>query len=86
MSLVKHSQTSQNIKFAIPLQYLQKQVRDKIAFLHADKHPSFLQAYFNTLGVKVSSKLIPSLLMSMVKHSQSTQIKKFAISLQYLKK
>ena len=57
----------------------------KLFFLHADKHPSFLQVYFNTLGVKVSYKLILSLLMGMIKHSQSTQINKFAISLQYLK-
>ena len=58
----------------------------KLFFLHADKHPSFLQVYFNTLGVKVSYKLILSLLMGMIKHSQSTQINKSAISLQYLKK
>ena len=86
MGMVKHSQSSQNIKFAVSLQHLQKQARDEIAFLHADKHPSFLQVYFNTLGVKVSYKLILSLLMGMIKHSQSTQINKFAISLQYLKK
>ena len=86
MGMIKHSQSSQNIKFAMSLQYLQKQVRDEVAFLYADKHPSFLQVYFNTLGVKVSCKLILSLLMGMIKHSQSTQINKFAISLQYLKK
>ena len=66
--------------------YIQKQVRDKVFFLHADKHQNFLQVYFNTLGVKVSYNLILSLLMGMIKHSQRTQINKFAISLQYLKK
>ena len=86
MGMVKHFQSSQNIKFAMSLQYLQKQARDEVVFLHADKHPSFLQVYFNTLGVKVSYKLILSLLMGMIKHSQSTQISKFAISLHYLKK
>ena len=86
MGMVKHSQSSQNVKFAMSLQYLQKQVRDDVDFLHADKHRSFLQVYFNTLGIKVSYKLILSLLMDMIKHSQSTQINKFAISLQYLKK
>ena len=40
------------------LQYLQKQVRDEVAFLYADKHPSVLQVYFNTLGVKVPYNLI----------------------------
>ena len=68
------------------LQYLQRQVRDEVDFLHADKHQSFLQVCFNTFDVKVSYKLILSLLMGMIKHSQSTQINKLAISLQYLKK
>ena len=69
-------------KFAMSLQYLQKQVRDEVIFLHADKHPSFLQVYFNTLGVKVFYKLILSLLMGIIKQSQSAQINKFAIYLQ----
>ena len=86
MGMVKHSQSFQNVKFAMPLQYLQKQVRDEVDFLHGDKHQSFLQVYFKTLDNKVSYKLILSLLMGMIKHSQSTQINKFAISLQYLKK
>ena len=64
MGMVKHSQSSQNIKFAMSLQYLQKQVRDEVAFLYADKHPSFLQVYFNTLGVKVPCNLILSLLLA----------------------
>ena len=41
---------------------------------------------FNTLGIKVSYKVILSLLIDMINHSQSTQSNKFAISLQYLKK
>ena len=68
------------------LQYLKKEVRDEVDFLHADKHQSFLQVDFNTLGIKVSYKVVLSLLMGMIKHSQSTQSNKFAISLQYLKK
>ena len=68
------------------LQYLKKEVRDKVNFLHADKHQSFLQVDFNTLGIKISLKVILSLLMSMIKHSQRTQSNMFAISLQYLKK
>ena len=58
----------------------------KLIFLCADKHQSFLQVDFNTLGIKVSYKVILSLLMGMIKHSQSTQSNKFAKSLQYLKK
>ena len=54
---VKHSQSSQNSKFAMSLQYLKKEVKDEVDFLHADKHQSFLKVYFNTLGIKVSYKV-----------------------------
>ena len=67
-------------------QYDEKEVRDEVDFLHVDKHQNFLQVDFNTLGIKVSYKVILSLLLGMIKHSQSTQNNKFAISLQYLKK
>ena len=80
MGMVKHSQSSQNSKFAMSLQYLKKEVRDEVDFLHADKHQSFLQVDFNTLGIKVSYKVILSLLIGMNKHSQITQSNKFAIS------
>ena len=63
-----------------------KKVRDEVNFWYADKHQSWLQVDFNTLGIKVSSKAILSSLMGMINHSQRTQSKKFAISLQYLKK
>ena len=53
-----------------------------ILFLHADKHQSFLQVDSSTLGIKVSYKVILTLLMGIIKHSQSTQSNKFAISLQ----
>ena len=58
----------------------------KMIFFHADNHQSFQQVDFDTLGIKVSYKVMLSLLMDMVKHSQSTQSNKFAISVQYLKK
>ena len=82
--MAKHSQSSQNNKFAMPLHYLKKEVigEDK----QADKHQSFPHVNFNTLGIKVFYKVIPSLLLDMIKHSQSTQSKNSAISLQYLKK
>ena len=57
MGDVKHSQSSQNSKFAMSLQYLKKEVKDEVDFLHADKHQSFLKVYFNTLGIKVSYKV-----------------------------
>ena len=69
----------------MPLQYLKKVVIDEVDFLHADKHQRFLQVDFNTLGIKVSCKVIVSLLMVMVKHSQSTQSNKCGIPLQYIK-
>ena len=43
MCVSRHAQITQNNKFAISLQYLKKEVRDKVDFLHADKHESFLQ-------------------------------------------
>ena len=39
------------------LQYLKKEVKDEVDFLHADKHQSFLKVYFNTLGIKISYKV-----------------------------
>ena len=63
-------------------QYLEKEVRDEVDFLHVDKYQSFLQVDFNTLGTKVSCKVILSLLLGMIKHSQSSQSNKFSISLE----
>ena len=54
------------------LQNLKKEVRDAVDFLHADKHQSFLQVYFNTLCIKISWKVILSLLMDLIKYFQST--------------
>ena len=34
IGMVKHSQISQNCKFAMSIQYLRKDVRDEIDFLH----------------------------------------------------
>ena len=71
--MTRHVQITQNSKFAISLQYLQKELSDEINFLHADQHESMLQ--IDTM-----------ILMGIVKHSQSSQNSKFAMSLQYLKK
>ena len=63
------------------LQYLNKDIGDEVDLLHAGKHQSLQQVDINTLGIKDSCKVIPSLLMVMIKHSQSTQSNKFAMSL-----
>ena len=86
MGMVKPSQNSQNSKFAMSLQYLKKEIKNEVGFLHGDKHQIFLQVDFNTLGIKISCKVLLSLLMGMNKHSQITESNNFAISLQYLKK
>ena len=67
------------------LQYLEREGRNEVDFLHADKHQNFLQVDFNTLSIKVFLKGILSLLMGMTNHSRSAQSKKLAIALQYLK-
>ena len=72
MYVTRHTQITQNYKFANFLQYLKKEVSDEVDFLHVDKQESWLQ--IDTM-----------ILMEMVKHSQSSQNSKFAISLQYLK-
>ena len=82
MGMVKHCQCVQNSKFAMSLQYLKKGFRDEVDFLHADKYQSFLQVDFNSLGMNISYKVILSLLMGMIKNSQSTQI---ITNFQYLK-
>ena len=69
--MVKHSQSFQNSKFAMFLQYLKREVRDEVDFLNADKHQSFLQVDFNTFGIKISYNVILALLMGTIRHSQS---------------
>ena len=46
-----HAQNTQNNKFAISLQYLKENMKDKVEFLPADKHRKFLQIIFIILGV-----------------------------------
>ena len=46
MVMTKHSQSSQNSKFAMSLQYLKKEVRDEVYFLLADKRQSKLFHHF----------------------------------------
>ena len=56
LGMVKHSQSLPKSKLVMSLQFLKKEARDDVNFLHAEKHQSFLQVGFNTLGVKVSYK------------------------------
>ena len=73
IGLIKHSQITQSNKFAITLQYLEKEVMDGVHFLHVDKHLSFCN-------------LALSFLMEVTRHLQSTQNKKLIRFLQCLKK
>ena len=66
----RHTQITQNKKFAISLYYFKKELSNEVDFLHAGKHESLLQT---------DSK-------RMVKNFQSSHHSKFAMSLQYLKK
>ena len=72
MGMIKHSQSSQNKKVPISLQYLRKEVRNGVHFLHAVKHQSFC-------------KLALLILMEVFRHVQSTQHRKLVIFLQYIK-
>ena len=85
IGMLKHSQSSQNSKFTMSFWNLKKEMKNRWN-LHADIHQSFLKIDFNTLIIKVSYKVILSLLIGMIKHSQSTQRNKFAISLQSQKR
>ena len=76
MGMIKHSQSSQNSEFAMPLQYLKKEVKDEVDFLHVDKHQIFVKVYFNSLGI-IPIRLILSLLMDMIKHSQVLKVTSF---------
>ena len=38
MDMIKHSQSTQSDEFAISLQYLKKEVKNGVQFLHPDKH------------------------------------------------
>ena len=46
----KHARSTQNSKFAIPLQYFKKEGMDEIDFLHVDKHQTFHQVDTIILG------------------------------------
>ena len=69
--MARYAQITQDNKFAISLQYLQKELRDEVDFLHVDNYESLLQ--------------IDTMIL-ILKHSERSQNSKFAMVLQYLKK
>ena len=79
--VTRYAQSTQNKQFA----YLCN-IFSRKAFGMKLIHQSFLQVDLNTVGIKVSYRVNLSLLIGMIKHSQSTQSNKFTISLQYLEK
>ena len=50
VSTANHAQSTQNKKFALSLQYFQKNVGDEVDFLYEDKCRSFLQVDSITLS------------------------------------
>ena len=73
MGTIKHSQSTQSNKFATSLQYLKKEVKDGVHFLHADKHQNFF-------------RLALLFLMEVARHVQTCQNMNLVIFLQYNKK
>ena len=74
-----------------------KKVVTEVDFFDADKHQSFITVDFNTLDIyndfdnlqsflqwdRHDHENVKGMVMGMMKHSQSTQSNKFAMSLQY---
>ena len=78
--MVKHSQSFQNSKFAMLLQYLKREARYRVDFLHVDKYQRFLQIDAIIFRVCVCAcGVCVCLCVCVVSHSQITQNKKFAI-------
>ena len=48
--IARHAQSTRNSKFVISLQYLEKEGRYEVDFLHADKHQTILQVNTINLG------------------------------------
>ena len=51
IDMIRHSQITQSHKFAISLQWLEKEVMEKVHFLRADKHLSFYKFPFLSFAV-----------------------------------
>ena len=46
MRVALHAQTTQNKRFAISLQYVKKEISDKVNFFLADKHESLATNWY----------------------------------------
>ena len=79
MGMVKHFESSQNSKFAMPLQYLKIEVRDEVDFYMQINIKVAYKLLSTLLAPKFpkNHRVILSLLMSMMKHSQRNQSKTF---------
>ena len=56
MGMVKHSESSQNSKFAMSLQYLKKEFKGEVNFLHVNKHFSYkVRSYLNACEILLFS-------------------------------
>ena len=64
MFLICHA--VKNSKILMSLQYLKEEVRDEVDILHAERQ-SFLQVDFNNLAIKLSYKVILTLLIVILK-------------------
>ena len=71
--VARYGQNTQNSKFEISLQFLKKEERDEVDFLHAE-------------NIKRSYRLMLLILVSIARDAQITQNNKFAKYLWYLKK
>ena len=99
--MVRHAQITQNNELIFYMQIkikitkiaslrclyniLKEKLEIELIFLHGDKHQTVLQVGLKTLSNKFFYKGILSLMMGMIKHSQSAQSNKLKIALQYLK-
>ena len=72
MAIVRYAQITINSKSEISLQYLKKEGRDELDFLHAGKYQIFLQGMI-------------SILVANTRHAQSTHNNMFGKSLEYVK-
>ena len=52
MGMVKNSQSSQNSKFAMPLQYLKKEVKAKVDILHTEFPKSLFQHFEHQIFIQ----------------------------------
>ena len=83
---VKHFQSSQNSSLQCLYNISKKKLEMKLIFCIQINIKGSYKLISTLLGIKVPYKVILLLLLSMIKHSQSTQSNKIAIFLQFLKK